>query len=966
MLPVAIQACMHPVCVSLFLLHHFRLSTRSSLSSPCPFSYRGHAEQLQQVGLASLCHHRLLHPDATLASANVLAIMNAPGSMRRPGGTRGTKLKPPKKIGLDVSIEDMWLRLVHAISQIQNHNISKLSYEEHYRYAYNLVLYQQGDMLYHGVKKQVQQHLDKLCREKIVPAFPPGGAASVSAGIILPESLLNRSQASSSSISRINPDPSTSSSSKGKARAIDSDPSSFADADTDATPAVSAASAAAASVSMSATQAGDHADAVARTQAGERLMTAIRDTWLDHRSCMSKLSEVLKYVDRVYVENHKVPSINRLGLEMFRDCVIRSSKYPIQIYLYSTLLTHIQIEREGSAISRSLLKSNIDMLSDLTQPKSGAPTSQDASVYSSDFEPALLQTSAAFYSAEADRWLDAGDAARYLAHVARRLQEEADRVAVYLKPETHKPLQHLLETNFLGKHLSTIINMPGSGLVAMLDEERNEDLARLYTLFSKVSGGDTTLRLALKSYIGAKGKLINDAVTSQTPAQAASTNPSQGQDDASGSGCKGRVKEKAGGDVDASTPQAATAIRWVEEVLEFKNKFDSILQVALANDTGCETAINEAFESFINTNKRAPEFISLFIDENLKKGLKGKTEVEVEEMLRKTISVFRFLHEKDSFERYYKQHLAKRLLQGRSVSDDAERGMMAKLKIESGHGYVAKLQGMLNDMKTSEETVEEFNRSVKNSARGMRFGVSVKVLTSTNWPISAQPPSCTMPEMLMEARRRFEEFYQSKHNGRVLTWHANLGNADIRVAFNSRTHEINVSTFALVVLLLFEEGSGNEVLSYDEIARATNMGDVDLQRTLQSLACGKFRILNKIPKGREVEKEDKFCFNSGFTCPLARFKIQQVAARVETSKERLVTNAKLDEQRSFLIEASIVRIMKNRKHLAHSDLVQQIITQLSPRFHPSLPAIKKRIESLIEREYLERTDSARNMYTYLA
>lgn len=34
----------------------------------------------------------------------------------------------------------MWHRLEDAIGQIQNRDISKLSYEEHYRYAYNLVL----------------------------------------------------------------------------------------------------------------------------------------------------------------------------------------------------------------------------------------------------------------------------------------------------------------------------------------------------------------------------------------------------------------------------------------------------------------------------------------------------------------------------------------------------------------------------------------------------------------------------------------------------------------------------------------------------------------------------------------------------------------------------------------------------------------------------------------------------------
>lgn len=43
--------------------------------------------------------------------------------------------------------------------------------------------------------------------------------------------------------------------------------------------------------------------------------------------------------------------------------------------------------------------------------------------------------------------------------------------------------------------------------------------------------------------------------------------------------------------------------------------------------------------------------------------------------------IYSALQEKDVFEKYYKQHLAKRLLLGRSVSDDAERNMIAKLKV---------------------------------------------------------------------------------------------------------------------------------------------------------------------------------------------------------------------------------------------------------------------------------------------
>lgn len=53
----------------------------------------------------------------------------------------------------------------------------------------------------------------------------------------------------------------------------------------------------------------------------------------------------------------------------------------------------------------------------------------------------------------------------------------------------------------------------------------------------------------------------------------------------------------------------------------------------------------------------------------------------MDDVLDKTITLFRFLQDKDVFERYYKQHLAKRLLFNRSVSDDAERGMLSKLKV---------------------------------------------------------------------------------------------------------------------------------------------------------------------------------------------------------------------------------------------------------------------------------------------
>lgn len=67
------------------------------------------------------------------------------------------------------------------------------------------------------------------------------------------------------------------------------------------------------------------------------------------------------------------------------------------------------------------------------------------------------------------------------------------------------------------------------------------------------------------------------------------------------------------------------------------------------------------------------------------RGVQGMSEDEAEAVLDKVMMLFRYLQEKDVFEKYYKQHLAKRLLSGRTVSDDAERSLLVKLKTECGY-----------------------------------------------------------------------------------------------------------------------------------------------------------------------------------------------------------------------------------------------------------------------------------------
>ncbi|CCM00091.1 uncharacterized protein FIBRA_02118 [Fibroporia radiculosa] len=688
---------------------------------------------------------------------------------------------------------------------------------------------------------------------------------------------------------------------------------------------------------------GNEDDAVQKAQAGEMLLKAMKKVWDDHTSSLSKLRDVLKYMDRVYAKTAQVPEIWDSGLFLFVKHILRP---PIQDHMTSAILTQIHTERDGYVINRSAVKGCVDVLLQLFDED------DNISVYKRDLEPAVLKESEIFYKKEGVSLIETCDASDYLRRTESRFDSEESRAHHFLSSQTALPLRRILENNLLTPHLAAIIAMPNSGLDAMIDLGKLDGMARLYRLYAMVPTGIPTLKKALRETVIRRGKEINAASSSSEPDDIPEEEEAQ-------KSAKAKGKGKARG-LNAGSQTLALALKWVEDVLALKDRFDKIWAGAFQSDRDIETGTNEAFETFINLNEKTPEFISLFIDENLKKGLKGKSDAEVDITLDKTIVVFRFLTDKDVFERYYKGHLAKRLLLGRSVSDDAERGMLAKLKVECGYQFTQKLEGMFHDMKISSDTMQ----IVVTIVQAPEVDISVIVMTSTFWPMSHSTASCNFPDLLIKAFKSFEQFYLSKHSGRRLTWQPSLGNADVRVTFKSRKHDLNVSTFALVILLLFEDLPDSEFLTYEEIKSGTAIPDQELQRNLQSLACAKYKILKKHPAGRDVNPHDSFSFNADFSAPLQKIKISTVASRVENTDERKETKDRIDDERRHQTEACIVRIMKDRKHMTHNELVNEVTRQLSSRFQPNPLAIKKRVEGLIEREYLERCDD-RKSYNYV-
>ena len=56
----------------------------------------------------------------------------------------------------------------------------------------------------------------------------------------------------------------------------------------------------------------------------------------------------------------------------------------------------------------------------------------------------------------------------------------------------------------------------------------------------------------------------------------------------------------------------------------------------------------------------------------------------------------------------------------------------------------------------------------------------------------------------------------------------------------------------------------------------------------------------------------------------------------------------------------------NQQALSEAAQLMQVVNQLTSMFNPDFKVIKKRIEDLIDREYLERDKDNSNLYRYLA
>ncbi|KDO87348.1 hypothetical protein CISIN_1g004666mg [Citrus sinensis] len=400
----------------------------------------------------------------------------------------------------------------------------------------------------------------------------------------------------------------------------------------------------------------------------------------------------------------------------------------------------------------------------------------------------------------------------------------------------------------------------------------------------------------------------------------------------------------------------------IRKIIELHDKYMEYVTNCFINHTLFHKALKEAFEIFCNKavgGSSSSELLATFCDNILKKGGNEKLSDEaIEETLEKVVKLLAYISDKDLFAEFYRKKLARRLLFDRSANDDHERSILTKLKQQCGGQFTSKMEGMVTDLTLARENQTSFEEYLSNNQNAHPgIDLSVTVLTTGFWP-SYKSSDLNLPSEMVKCVEVFKGFYETKTKHRKLTWIYSLGQCNINGKFEQKNIELIVSTYQAATLLLFNT---SDRLSYSEIMTQLNLTHDDLVRLLHSLSCAKYKILLKEPNTKTISQSDHFEFNSKFTDRMRRIKIP-----LPPVDERKKIVEDVDKDRRYAIDAALVRIMKSRKVLGHQQLVSECVEQLSRMFKPDIKAIKKRMEDLITRDYLERDKENPNMFRYLA
>jgi cullin 1 len=645
---------------------------------------------------------------------------------------------------------------------------------------------------------------------------------------------------------------------------------------------------------------------------GAILLKRLANHWDKHMNIFVKwLGKCFRYLDQHYVKQQSLETVANRGESLFRIHVF----IPVKINVFKAIIQEFEKEREGEWIDGFSLISVLQMIIKFKDWFS------DEVDFYTELKEFYKKETATYYNIKGKEFLRDYNCQEYLHKVDLILEQE--RV---LKENEFGEFALIVQDELLVKNMENLFNKP-TGLSYILKNHSVDDIKLLYKLYSPLQDWLREIAHQFKLFISLKGNEIVDAL------------------------------EETVKDVDRNAViNLILDSNFIGEMMGFWEKYVKLLKKDLSKNTYFVTSFESAFSLFLNRyvqDHTIAEILARSSEKVLKKGNQFMSDLQIYHYIDNITNLFIWMEDKDLFIEVYRWGLAKRLLDNKIASIDYEKELIGKIKMNCGPQYTSKVEGMLNDMSSEAHLIKEFFESEQSKTLPVEF--EVKVLTDGHWPSFKAPP-IVLPPNINNWVETFNKFYQDKNKMKHLSWSFMHGSCSVHANLPSGQYDMILTTYQTWIIMLFNE---NDELSMNDMKNILKTEEELLRNMLDSLACKKYKILFKTQDPKVISLQDVFSINPRFSKKLKRFTIPAPVIRESFNKERV------DIDRSLAIEAAIVKIMKSRKKMTYMHLVNEVMTILQ-MFKPTPTVIKNRIESLIEKDFLERDSEDGQVFRYLA
>ena len=574
-----------------------------------------------------------------------------------------------------------------------------------------------------------------------------------------------------------------------------------------------------------------------------------------------------------------------------------------------------------------------------------------------NFEYEYLKSRKDYYNARCHKYLAANGIRDYMVWAEAKLKEEKKRAKKFLKISEKSTSMATFMDIFVQIIIASFKDSMLGVAEQMISNNETENTALMFRLINRIPGDIDPIRQYLERQIINQGLAVM---------QLSMSNPEQ----------------------------------YVEKLMDLFYRFNSLVKNAFRNDTRFLMSRDEAYHVVVNDTSvfdiklptknssvgaktqpesKCPELLANFCDLLFRRSSLSKklTSEEMKQKAKDVVDILKYVRNRDIFMRYYKTHLARRLILRSSIDFELEENMIYWLKdVGISAQYIQTLQRMFQDIKLGMDFNDKFKDAHREKNEFMTNDVNFNVFSSCAWARRSDRLPVTLPTEIAENIPHMEEYYTKQFNGRKLQWYHMMSNGTINFVNDVGKFELEVTTYQMAILFLWN-GIPTEKISFEVMRMSTELPANELKRSLFYLAMNpklKHQLLLCSLPGRnpkEFTNDTQFWVNHKFGIvkggKLLRRGKMSLIGKLQLSSE---ANKKEDEDaiielRKFRVQEALVKIMKMHRIVTNTQLWTELIDTLKKQFVPSKEIVKEQIEWLIENKYMERDPNKRETFRYL-